>query len=328
MSAAARLQDTCVSVLGRTAASGAALLGGARLSVLIFHRVLREPDPIFPGELDARRFERLMSIVARTFRVLPLDEAVRLLQARRLPPRALAITFDDGYADNHDVAMPILNRLGLSATVFIATAFLDGGRMWNDTVIECLRGTQLDTVDLTELGLSPMPTRSASDRRRAIERVIPVVKYQVPEGREPMLERLHSLCGRPVLPSNLMMRSTDVRSLQQGGLGVGAHTVNHPILRTLPDDQAQSEMSASKHQLQALIDEPVTLFAYPNGQPGVDFDDRHMAMARQLGYTAALSTRKGVARAGSDVYCLPRYTPWEPDPLRWAGRLAWHHVNA
>jgi peptidoglycan/xylan/chitin deacetylase (PgdA/CDA1 family) len=103
--------------------------------------------------------------------------------------------------------------------------------------------------------------------------------------------------------------------------------VNHPILRTLPDDQAQSEMSASRQQLQALIDEPVTLFAYPNGQPGVDFDDRHMAMARQLGYTAALSTRKGVARAGSDVYCLPRYTPWEPDPLRWAGRLAWHHVN-
>jgi len=328
MSVAASLQDACISALGRTAAHGAALFGGARLSVLIFHRVLREPDPIFPGELDARRFGRLMSIVARTFRVLPLDKAVHQLQAGQLPARALAITFDDGYADNHDVAMPILNRLGLSATVFIATGFLDGGRMWNDTVIECLRRTTKDQVDLTALGLSCMPTRSASERRQAIERVIPVVKYQMPEARTPLLDQLHALCGHPALPTDLMMRSQDVRSLRRGGLGVGAHTVNHPILLTLPDDLAQAEMSTSRDRLQALIDEPVTLFAYPNGQPGVDFGERHTTMARQLGYAAAVSTRKGVARKGDDVFSLPRYTPWEADALRWPARLAWHHMRA
>ena len=322
------LQDGCVSLLARGAARSAALLSGPRLSVLIFHRVLREPDPIFPGELDARRFERLMSIVARSYKVLPLDEALRLLPQGRLPPRALAITFDDGYADNHDVAMPVLRRLGLSATIFIATGFLDGGRMWNDTVIECIRGTAQDMVDLTEFGLAPMPTRSAAERRQAIERVIPVVKYQVPEGREPMLQRLHALCGQPELPTNLMMQSQHVPALRRGGLGVGAHTVNHPILKTLPDDVARAEMAGSRDRLQALINEPVTLFAYPNGQPGVDFDESHASMARELGYAAALSTRKGVARSGDDLFSLPRYTPWEPDALRWSARLALHHLRA
>jgi peptidoglycan/xylan/chitin deacetylase (PgdA/CDA1 family) len=328
MTLAAGFQDTCVSALGRGAAHCAAWFGGHRLSVLIFHRVLREPDPIFPGELDARRFERLMLIVARTYCVLPLDQAVSQLQAGQLQARALAITFDDGYADNHDVAMPILNRLGLSATIFIATGFLDGGRMWNDTVIECLRRTTKDQVDLTDLGLSCMPTRTASERRQAIERVIPIVKYQMPEARTPLLDRLHALCGHPALPTDLMMRSQDVRSLRRGGLGVGAHTVNHPILLTLPDDLARSEMATSREQLQVLVDEPVTLLAYPNGGPGVDFDDRHAAMARQLGFAAAVSTRKGVARPGEDVFSLPRYTPWESDALRWSARLAWHHMRA
>lgn len=72
--------------------------------------------------------------------VLARAEAVRALAEHRLPTRALAITFDDGYADNHDVALPILRRLALPATFFTATGFLDGGCMFNDIVIEAVRG--------------------------------------------------------------------------------------------------------------------------------------------------------------------------------------------
>ena len=134
-----------------------------RLSILILHRVLPAIDPLFPDEVHADRFDRLCAWVADGFNVLPLDQAVARLRSGNLPARALAISFDDGYADNHDIAMPILQRHGLPATVFIATGFMAGGRMWNDTIIESLRRSPLPVIDLqgtlaAPLGCLPLAT--------------------------------------------------------------------------------------------------------------------------------------------------------------------------
>ena len=116
----------------------------ARLSVLIFHRVSAAQDPLFPGEIFAEQFAALMSHVASRFRVLALRDAVQALAQGTLPARAMAITFDDGYADNLEIAAPILQRHRVPATVFVATGYLDGGCMWNDLVIQALRATQRD----------------------------------------------------------------------------------------------------------------------------------------------------------------------------------------
>ena len=89
-----------------------------------------------------------MRWVKSVFNVIPLEEGVAGIKSGKLPPRALSITFDDGYANNATVAAPILKRLGLHATFFIATGFLDGGRMFNDTVIEAVRGYRGDMLDL------------------------------------------------------------------------------------------------------------------------------------------------------------------------------------
>src|SRR5690349_18308208 len=114
----------------------------ARLSILIFHRVHAATDPLFPGEPDARSFDSLLAHIASRFRVMPLAQAARALREGTLPSRALAITFDDGYADNLAVAAPILRRHGMSATVFVASGYLDGGWMFNDIVIEAVRATR------------------------------------------------------------------------------------------------------------------------------------------------------------------------------------------
>ena len=84
-------QDSGAAFAARVAASAATVARGPRLSTLIFHRVLRQPDPIFPLEMEAVRFERLMRVVARAFQVLPLNEAVARLDRHELPPRALEI---------------------------------------------------------------------------------------------------------------------------------------------------------------------------------------------------------------------------------------------
>ena len=149
----------------------------ARLSILIFHRVLPAPDPLFPGEPDASRFDEMLGWLTSWFNILPLDEAVRRRAEGTLPARAAAITFDDGYADNRVVALPVLQRHGITATFFIATGFLDGGSMWNDRIIAAMRHCSRSALDLATLELGTHPLGTAQARREAIDALIGKVKY-------------------------------------------------------------------------------------------------------------------------------------------------------
>lgn len=296
---------------------------GGRLSTLIFHRVLAEPDALFPDEVDRERFDRLCRWVKHWFNVLPLDEAAGRLAARTLPPRAMAITFDDGYEDNASVALPVLRRHGLPATFFIATGFLDGGRMWNDTIVESIRRTTKAALDLRELSggaLGSFELGSTAARRRAVDAILPHAKYLPPAQRQDFADRLARQAGAD-LPSDLMMSSAQVRLLADAGMQIGAHTVSHPILARLGDDEAREEIGRSKSFLEQLLDRPVTLFAYPNGKPGTDYRAASVAAARQAGFAAAVSTAWGAADAGSDPFQLPRFTPWDRSRLRFGGRL-------
>ena len=282
----------------------------AGLSILIFHRVLPEPDPLFPGEIDAVRFDLLLGWLQEWFRVLPLAEAVEWLRQGELPARAAAITFDDGYADNHAVALPILQRHGLSATFFIAVGFLDGGRMFNDTVIETVRRCGQPVLDLTPLDLGRHDVSSLAAKRQVIPALLDRIKYL------PLLQRLETVgalaeIAQVTLPDDLMMTRQQVTALHGAGMGIGAHTVHHPILARLENREAEREIADSRDDLQALLGEPVTLFAYPNGKPETDYRREHVEMARRLGFRAAVSTAWGVARRDSDRFQLPRFTPWE-----------------
>ena len=296
----------------------------ARLSTLIFHRVVPEPDPLFPGEVDAAQFDAICGWLKDWFNVLPLDQAIARLKAGSLPSRAMAITFDDGYADNASVAMPILQSHGLTATFFVAAGFLDGGRMWNDSLIESVRLTPLDAIDMRGLGLGEqvsLSTRDWSDKRQAIDALIAHAKYLAPAARTEFVAAVAQR-SRSELPHHLMMSSDEVRSLRRGGMGVGAHTMSHPILARIDDETARAEMSQSKRQLEELLAEDVTLFAYPNGRPAEDYLPHHAAMARECGFAAAVSTAWGTADRHADIYQLPRFTPWDRTRWRYAMRLA------
>jgi peptidoglycan/xylan/chitin deacetylase (PgdA/CDA1 family) len=293
----------------------------ARLTSFIFHRIRPERDPLFPGEPDAEEFERKMIWVRRWFNVLPAPDAVRRLRVGDLPERALCLTFDDGYADNFTVALPILERLGLHATFFIATRFLDGGRMWNDSVIESVRRCDSSWLDLSELGFGAHSLESAVARRQAIDALLSRLKYLSSDERE---ERVAAIVARTKsrLPTDLMMSSDDVRSLHDAGMTIGAHTHSHPILARLDPANAEREIASGKERLEAIVAQPVTLFAYPNGQPRTDYRVEHVQLVKAMGFEAAFSTAWGVASVGSDMFQLPRYTPWGQNRWKFGFRLA------
>ena len=296
----------------------------ARLSILIFHRVLATPDPLMPGEPDAARFDQICAWLAEWFQVLSLDDAVARLRRGDLPARALAITFDDGYADNHDVAMPILQRHGLVATFYVATGFLDGGRMWNDTVIEAVRACRQPVLDLAGLGiegLAGLPLGDDLQRRDAIKALLDKLKYRPSDERLALVRRVVEAVDAP-LPGGVMMRSDQVKALRRGGMTVGAHTVSHPILLKLPAAEARQEIDQSRRHLEAILGEPVRHFAYPNGVPGRDMADDTAALVQDLGFDSAVTTAWGAARSGSDCYQLPRFTPWDRSRLKFGARLA------
>jgi len=290
-----------------------------RLSILIYHRVLPEPDPLRPDEPTVREFDWQMRLLRQHFRPLPLLEAVARMQAGSLPERAVCVTFDDGYADNAQCALPVLQRHAVPATVFVSTGFLNGGRMWNDTVIESVRGCTAQQLDLRDLGLGSLPLRTVADRLAAIDRILAAIKHLAPNVRAQHVDRLAALA--PALPRDLMMSDAQVCELASAGVTIGAHTVSHPILASLCGDEARSEIAASREYLQQLLQKEVAVFAYPNGKPGTDYRPEHRDMVAELGFRVALSTHWGAGAVDSDPLQLPRFTPWDKRPWPFALRL-------
>ena len=289
-----------------------------RLTVLGFHQVLADPDPLRPDEPSASRFESQLRWISSWFNVLPLAEAVSRLKARELPERALCVTFDDGYANNHDVALPILRKLGVPATFFIASGYLDGGRMFNDTILEAVRQAPGPALDLEDLGLGRHPLGSPEARCRALHRILGEVKYLVPSRRSALAEEIARRTGAR-LPDDLMMTSSQVKALHKAGMEIGAHTHTHPILAELSLDEARNEIIIGRQRLERITGAPVRSFAYPNGRPQRDYRREHADLVRGLGFAAAVSTAWGAARGSDDEYQLPRFTPW--DRSRWGFAL-------
>ena len=305
----------------RSAASALSGRGrGSALLVLIFHRVLAEPDPVLPDEPDVGRFTAIVDLLASCFTPLSLREAVTRLRESTLPPRAVCVTFDDGYANNCEIARPILVARGVPATVFVAPGFLDGGRMFNDTVIETVRRAPED-FDLRALDLGRHALTDAAARRRTIEVLLEQLKYLEIDERLRRIAQVADAAGVR-LPDDLMMTRAQVRTLHQSGIEIGAHTVDHPILASVADEVAESQIRASREQLEAMIGAPVKSFAYPNGKPHRDYLARHVGMARAAGFDLALATAWGAATAESDPFQIPRVAAWDSDALRYGLRLA------
>ena len=300
------------------------------LTVLLYHRVLREPDPLLPHEPDATLFDAQLSCLSQVFRILPLEDALSQLRAGTLPARALCITFDDGYRDNIEVAVPILRRHGLVATFFIATGFLDGGRMMHDTVIEATRRLPTQRCDLEWIGLGKRSIGDIGSRVALIDEFVRRVKYFPFQERAAACQRF-AFEVQDTLPTDLMMTSRQVRDLAALGMSVGAHTHDHPILTRLSADEASAQIIKGRDVLTAVLGSAPALFAYPNGKPDIDYRPAHVDSVKRAGFSGAVSVSMGSATRASDHFQVPRFIPWDRDPQRLALRILahpWRHREA
>ena len=289
-----------------------AMPGGmaGRFHIFIFHRVLNKPDSLFPeAEPDTNRFDRIIKSISSVYNLLPLNEAVSRLQSDTLPCRAACITFDDGYLDNYLNAFPILKKYKAPATIFIASRFMQGEIMWNDRIIEAIRSFS-DVFKYNSLNVKETDCCNDDNKRQVIRALIEKIKYLTPEARLEAVVDIESLTGF-TQKERMMMCEDEIRVLHRHGVLIGAHTQSHPILASLDDAESIREISGSKTDLEAVLGESVTSFAYPNGRYGRDYDERHADIVKNLGFDFAVSTNHGIASNAHSLYELPRFTPWD-----------------
>lgn len=309
----ARLARLAGNVLARYDA------GRGRLCIVNYHRILESADPLLGAEPDEATFRWQMKLLADCFNVMPLHEALTALKENRIPPRAVCITFDDGYRSTHDLALPVLREFNLSATVFVTSGYIGEGSMWNDRILESVRKIDAASLDLRTDGLGIFPIASLNERKEAVLTLTEKAKYLPPPERQALIDRLDQMAG--IYQPDPMLTEEMIRTLSQHQVEIGAHTVSHPILTSLVDAKARQEITDSKNQLEQIIGKPVRYFAYPNGKQGMDFDERHVAMARDAGFSAAFTTAPGAATAADNLFTIPRSRPWDATPMLFGVRL-------
>jgi peptidoglycan/xylan/chitin deacetylase (PgdA/CDA1 family) len=283
-------------------------LDGRSAAILMYHRVLAgDPPagPVEPGMLVRRStFTRHLDWLQEEFRVLPLSEIVeRLGGDRPLPPRACAITFDDGWRDNHQHALPELERRALPATVFVVTGRVGtDGAFWPDEVYRSMTAAPLE-VRAEVLGA--LGVRGGRDPLHAL---LDHLKALRPELRDEALEALRRLtespatAGAPAADPREILDWDEVERLAAGGVAIESHGVSHAILTDLPDEDVLHELRNSRETLRERGHGRGAVFAYPSSA----FDGRVRRLAGEAGYRAALTTVHRIASLGDDPLALPR----------------------
>ena len=187
-------------------------------------------------------------------------------------------------------------------------------------MIESVRRCKESVLELTPLELGIHCIANTIEKCHAIQDIIGNIKYLPVTERTDLTEKIANIAN--VNPAdNLMMTSAQVVEMRAAGMQIGAHTVSHPILASISLDDAREEIMSSKKCLEQLLGEKITLFAYPNGKPGVDYKPEHAALIRGLGFDSAVSTAWGVAEYSSYIYQIPRFTPWDKSKFRFGIRL-------
>lgn len=269
-----------------------------RLLVLGWHNVL--PTWAFresaPGAA-LRGFRRQLRLLRRVSNVVPLRQALEdLSEGRSLPPRAVALTFDDGYLDNAAMAAPMLREYGLPATFFLVTGFLSGTtRAWWEDLGWGITNAQAPTVvwrdERFELS-TPEARRAAvgelSDRLKRLSQA------QRTSAVEQLLGELEPRGKRSTIPDHFMDWSA-ARALLAAGQSVGSHTCTHPLLGRETTELQDRELRASRRLLEDRLACRIDVLALPNGREQ-DYDGHTLRLMHQAGYRYALTTRAGLAR--------------------------------
>jgi peptidoglycan/xylan/chitin deacetylase (PgdA/CDA1 family) len=295
----------------------ASALGRGSMLILIYHGVrpdeVQSPSVNLQGKhVSQSAFaEQIDWLIRVGYRFIDGEE-LRFVVQRRRPPRgpSVAITFDDGYANNHSAALPILRDRSITATVFLVGDFIARREpLWVDRLEHALVGTPSDEVTVDFDGNARrLALRNLPEQQLAEAHVRARCKRLTSSDRERALDDLFSRLQTP--PSSIPslyepLAWNQVDELRKAGWAIGTHTMTHTILANLETEEVRREVGDAKKMIEDRLGEPCDLFAYPNGLRG-DFTPATQRVLSELGKICALASIEGRVKQGFHPFAMRR----------------------
>ena len=290
------------------------------LRVLAYHRVLHDLDEAtfaFDAELvsaSQKDFDWQMAYIARRFNPVSVQQVSDAINGGKpLPKRAVMVTFDDGFRDNYEVAVPVLRRHGVPAVFFLSTGYIDSQRaFWFDWIVFAFVRTEATQVRLKAIDLEILLPATRDGRRLEALKLLQVLKSTSEVARQQIIEQLKLELMVEMTPDQFEQSAPlswdQVREMSRGGMEFGSHTVSHPILSTITDPLLlRFELNASKATLEREIGKPVLALSYPVG--GRDaVNDQVLAATAHAGYQCAFTYQSGANKltSGDERFYLKR----------------------
>jgi peptidoglycan/xylan/chitin deacetylase (PgdA/CDA1 family)/SAM-dependent methyltransferase len=278
-------------------------------AILAYHRIADHQPDVHGLCTPPEVFSSHMELLAERFRPVPLPELADQVRRGPVEPGSVAVTFDDGYVDNLDIASPLLEKHGIPATFFVTGPLDDEYReTWADIVERILSGQRtVPDVLRVELdgSLIELPTSTSEERSRAARilhgRLLPAKASQIDEA----IGALVAWSGRDLdaRESHRLMTAAELRTLsERPGHELGAHGWDHLMLPAHPPEVRRRDLETIRDRLGELVELPVRSVAYPYGA----CDHETTAIAQSVGFTIGCSVEPEAVSAHSDPLRLPR----------------------
>jgi len=295
----------------------ARVLGGAL--ILGYHRIADVTQDTYEVCVSPEHFAEHVEVVRKYANPISLSRLVHYLKNGSLPPKSVAVTFDDGYVDNLYNAKPVLEKYDIPATVFVCSGYA-GKEFWWDELNRLVMSSQAELHALRlQVGENrfrwEQPDGSPEAKGLEVRNMFRHALYYflLPLGIEDLNEAMKIIRIWSGLSTNEIsfprgMNHQELLQLVDGGLlELGAHTRNHPMLPQISLDRQKDEIISSKRDLEELLGKHIDGFAYPNGRATADAK----RIVREAGFTYACTSLHDVVRPGRDMYELTRF--WQKD---------------
>jgi peptidoglycan/xylan/chitin deacetylase (PgdA/CDA1 family) len=268
-------------------------MSSAVLRVLMYHRVIEPSDASVgnPSVVSAtpHGFQQQVKHLAKHYRVVSPEqvlEAVR--QERRLPDRAVLLTFDDGYRDFGEIAWPLLRRYRMPAVLFVPTAYPDSRKeFWWDRLARAFSFTNRQTIDLAPCG--QLALRTPAERQVSARTWIKRLETLPHEQAMRLVDEVCRELGEARREAGNELTWEELRQLVADGVTIGAHTRTHAALTQLPLEGVRSEIRSCRQELLQQLGRLMPIFSYPFGA----HDDEVVEVVRQEGFELAFTCLHG-----------------------------------
>jgi peptidoglycan/xylan/chitin deacetylase (PgdA/CDA1 family) len=288
---------------------------GSSAAILMYHSVRSDPraaSDVLGGIAHSEAvFRGQMELLARKFRPVTLDLlAEHLRMGRELPQRSVVVTFDDGYADNHESAMPILNQTGMPGAFYVTVDCIDRRRLpWPGRLRFPFRTTQRSSW--RDRSGKQWSLESHDTREKAFACACETCCRLTGAAQDEFVAAVERDLDSAAPPEtgSLMMSYEQIGDLVRHGHLVGSHTTSHPNMAYVTPEEAEAELRESKKRLEQQLGSSVVHFSYPCPALSPHWNEFTVGASGRAGYKTAVTTDWGLARAGDDPLRLKRVRP-------------------